>query len=145
MKYKFKMIFCFIMALVSCSKMNEKVELNCGRLCFKSWNLAENYQLEINETDTIFLKTIFPKKEIFYSVLDSDEKSELFETINKIEFKNFKKEYWNDNVDDGQVFTFITNFGSTSIHEKIGPKELFTLSEKLIKIKRENKFILIKN
>ena len=145
MKYKVILIICSVITLISCSKTNEKVKLNCVKLEFESWNLAENYQLAINETDTIFLKTIFPKKEIFYSVLDSDEKSDLFETINKIEFKNFKKEYWNDKVDDGQVFTFITNFGSTSIHEKIGPKELFTLSEKLIEIKRENKFILIKN
>lgn len=143
MKYKI-VIICFLFTFFSCSKMNENVSLNYDSFEFKSWNLAENYQLKINETDTIYLNTIFPQKKSFYTVLDNDEKSDLFETINEIQFKDFKKEYWNDKVDDGQIFTFITKFGTTSIHEENGPKELFLLADKLIEIKKEGKFLPIK-
>ena len=58
--------------IVSCQNKKE-IKQSFVKFEFESWNLAENFKLEFNGGDTIYLKQVFPDSLNFNSVLYRNE------------------------------------------------------------------------
>lgn len=111
---------------------------------FRSLNIAENFIIKYNGGDTIYLKRISPKEENLLSVLTQNEKKDLIESLKKSNF-NYSRNYWNNSVDDGQIYEFhIEHLDKTKdsilVHEEIGPKKLYDLAKKMNDLLDKKKF-----
>jgi hypothetical protein len=128
---------------VSCQP-KEQIKKSFQTFEFEYWNLAENYIVKYNGDDTIYLKRIFPKKEILISVLKENEKEDLLKRIKESDI-DYSKEYWNSSVEDGQTYKFIVENlngkkDSIMIHEEKGPKKLYDLAKSFKKLIIEKEF-----
>mgnify|MGYP000031055383 FL=1 len=137
-------ILIFITFLIVSCQNKKEIKKSFVKFEFESWNLAENFKLEFNGGDTIYLKQIFPDSLNFHSVLNRSEKEDLIETIGESDF-NYSKKYWDDSAEDGQTYNFIIEHlngskDSILIHQNEGPKKLHDLAKYLKKLSKEKKF-----
>lgn len=93
----------FILIFVSCTK--EKVRLQEDFVF--GYGGMQNLKLFKFTDDTVFVSPSYPARvKAYFYLIDDYEKSKINEYLDTIKRNNFKKEYINDNVDDGVYYQF---------------------------------------
>lgn len=93
----------FILIFVSCKE--EKVRLHEDFVF--GYGGMENLKVYKFTGDTVFVSKNYPARvKAYFYLIDDYEKNKINEYLDTIKGNNFKKEYINDNVDDGLYYQF---------------------------------------
>ena len=132
-------IICILITLVSCSQKEK--DFDYFEYSFAG-TFSTVFSIKFTDSDTVFLRENwnsgryendkFPKQRTnYFAILNSKQRSELSELLNKVNFKKINSEYFED-YSDGSAFQLIIRKGNFEkkifVHSHNIPKELDSLS-----------------
>jgi hypothetical protein len=131
-----------IITLVSC---NRKEVNPFDSFTFSDAGLHHDYSMKFTNSDTIYLQTRFPSSvENYYAIITKEDRKNLNQFIEKLNFKKYDTIYAQENLDDGRSLLFrILNRKENHwifIYGHNGPKELFEFAKWLTNFKEKQKF-----
>lgn len=96
----------FVLLILTSCKKAEKVVLKEG-FVFTTTTKSENVLSLRFQKDTVFLAWNLPDNDsVYYFLLDEVEVDSINFFLNSLKFKNFKKEYYQRNLQDGRLCQF---------------------------------------